>query len=169
MLCKSLRPALVALLCLAAVGAAQAQWKWRDAKGNIQYSDMPPPPGTPDKDILARPQLVRPTIIVSPPGAAASASSAPRAPAASTPAEQQAAARAKQEQEQAAAKQKDEERRIAQIRRENCARAQANLRELQSGVRITRTNDKGERVFMDEAQIAGEVGRARDVITSECR
>lgn len=169
MLCKSLRPALVALLCLAVAGAAQAQWKWRDAKGNIQYSDMPPPPGTPEKDILTRPQLVRPTIIVSPPGVAASAAPAARAPSAPTPAEQQAAARAKQEQEQAAARQKDEERRIAQIRRENCTRAQANLRELQSGVRITRTNDKGERVFMDDAQIAGEIGRARDVITSECR
>lgn len=165
---KALRPALVALLCLAVAGAAQAQWKWRDARGNVQYSDMPPPPGTPEKDILQRPYAARPNIIVAPPGA--QAASAPK-PAASGPtkAELEAAARQKKEQDSEAAKQKEEERRLAERRRENCARAQANLRDLQSGQRITRTNDKGERVFMDEAQIAAEVNRARDLITSECK
>lgn len=167
---KALRQALLALLCLAVAGAAQAQWKWRDAKGNVQYSDMPPPPGTPEKDVLQRPSNARPSIVVGPPGAPASAASEPR-PAASAPtkAEQEAAARQKKEQDGEAARKKEEERRIAAQRRENCARAQANLRDLQSGARLTRTNDKGERIFMDEAQIAAEVNRARDVITSECR
>jgi len=167
---QALRQTLLALLCLAAAGAAQAQWKWKDAKGNVQYSDMPPPAGTPEKDILQRPYAAKQTIIVAPPGAGASAASAPQ-PAASAPtkAEQEAAARQKQERDTQAAKQKEEEKRIAGLRRENCSRAQANLRELQSGQRLTRTNDKGERVFMDEAQIAAEVGRARDTITSECK
>ncbi len=168
--CKALRPAVLALLCLAVAGAAQAQWKWRDAKGNVQYSDMPPPVGTPEKDILQRPGNARPLIIVTPPGAQASAASAPK-PAASMPtkAELETAARQKKEQDGEAARQKEEERRVAAQRRDNCARAQSNLRDLQSGTRLTRTNEKGERVFMDEAQIAGEVGRARDVITSECK
>ncbi|WP_422016005.1 DUF4124 domain-containing protein [Roseateles sp.] len=161
---------LLALLCLAMTGAAQAQWKWRDAKGNVQYSDMPPPSGTPEKDILQRPVVTRPTIVVAPPGMQPSAASAPR-PAASGPtkAELEAAARQKQEQDSQAAKQKDDERRAAQQRRENCSRAQANLRDLQSGGRITRTNEKGERIYMEDAQIAAEVSRARDLITSECR
>jgi hypothetical protein len=164
------RHAFLALLCIATLGTAHAQWKWRDAKGNVQYSDLPPPPGTPDKDILARPQVVRPHIVVSPPGVPASAASAPR-PAAPGPskAELEAAARQKQEQDQQAAKQKEDERRVAQQRRENCTRAQANLRDLQSGGRIARIDDKGERVFMSEAQIAAEAGRARDLIASECR
>jgi hypothetical protein len=164
-----LRQALLVLLCLAAAGAAQAQWKWRDAKGNVQYSDMPPPAGTPDKDILQRPYVTKPIIVVAPPGAPASAASAPK-PAASAPtkAELEAAARQKQDQDAEAAKKKEEERRVAAQRRENCSRAQANLRDLQSGQRLTRTNEKGERVFMDEAQIAAEVNRARDIITSEC-
>ncbi|NCT82262.1 MAG: DUF4124 domain-containing protein [Comamonadaceae bacterium] len=167
---KALPSALLALLCLAVAGAAQAQWKWRDAKGNLQYSDMPPPSGTPEKDILQRPGNTRPTIVVGPPAAQASAASEPR-PAASavSKAEQEAAGRQKKEQDGEAARKKEEERRVAAQRRENCARAQSNLRDLQSGARLTRTNDKGERVFMDEAQIAAEVGRARDVITSECR
>lgn len=164
------KPLLIALLGLMLAASAHAQWKWRDAKGNVQYSDMPPPPGTPEKDILQRPYVAKPTIVVAPPGAAASAAPAPK-PAASTPskAEQEAAARQKKEQDGEAAKQKEEERRLAAQRRENCARAQANLRDLQSGTRLTRTNDKGERVFMEEAQIAAEVSRARDLITTECR
>jgi len=167
---STLRQALLVLLCLAAAGAAQAQWKWRDAKGNVQYSDMPPPAGTPEKDILQRPYNAKPTIVVAPQAGPASAASAPP-PAASAPtkAEQEAAARQKQNQDNDAAKKKEEERRIAAQRRENCGRAQANLRDLQSGTRLTRTNEKGERVFMDEAQIAAEVNRARDLITSECR
>jgi len=164
-----LRQALLALLCLAAAGAAQAQWKWKDAKGNVQYSDMPPPAGTPEKDILQRPYVAKPTIIVAPPGAASAASAPPPAASGPTKAEQEAAARQKQERDTQATKQKEEEKRMAAVRRDNCVRAQAQLRELQSGVRITRTNEKGERVYMDETQIAAEVSRARDLITSECR
>ena len=165
-----LKPLLIALIGLVLAASAQAQWKWRDAKGNVQYSDLPPPPGVPEKDVLLRQASARPNIIVAPIGAAASAASAAK-PAASGPtkAELDAAARQKQEQDGQAAKQKEEERRVAEQRRENCARAQSNLRDLQSGTRLTRTNDKGERVFMDEAQIAAETNRTRDLVTSECR
>jgi hypothetical protein len=166
-----LKPLLIALIGLALAASAQAQWKWRDARGNVQYSDLPPPPGVPDKDILQRPaSAARQNIIVAPIGAAASAASAPRqAASAPSKAEQDAAAPQKTEQDRDTAKQKEEERRLAEQRRENCSRAQAHLRELQSGTRLTRTNDKGERVYMDEAQIAVEIARARDLITSECR
>ena len=42
---------LIAGLCL----PASAQWKWRDSTGRTQYSDLPPPPGTPESSILMRP------------------------------------------------------------------------------------------------------------------
>ncbi len=160
-----------ALIAIGLAAPAQAQWKWRDAQGKLQYSDRPPPNGTPEKDVLQRPANVTRTVTVVPVGqAAASAASAPRV-AASAPskAEQEAAARDKQEQDREAAKQKEAERRQAELRRQNCGRAQANLRELQSGIRITRTNEQGERVFMDDAQRQAEVERARGLITSECR
>lgn len=160
-----------ALIAIGLAAPAQAQWKWRDAQGKVQYSDRPPPSGTPDKDVLQRPANAQRTVTVVPVGqAAAAAASAPR-PAASTPtkAEQDAAARDKQAQDRETAKQKEAERQQAELRRQNCARAQANLRELQSGTRITRTNEQGERVFMDDAQRQAEVERARGLITSECR
>lgn len=161
----------LALICLLAAGAAQAQWKWRDARGNVQYSDLPPPAGTPDKDILQRPAAAARNIVIVPAGAAPASAASAAGPAASAPskAELDAAARQKQEQASQAAKQKEEERRAAELKRDNCARAQASLRNLQSGQRLTRTNENGERVFMDQAQIAAEVARARDLITSECR
>ncbi|CAM3662447.1 DUF4124 domain-containing protein [Roseateles saccharophilus] len=165
------KPLLIALIGLLLAASAQAQWKWRDAKGNVQYSDIPPPAGTLDKDILQRPSApARPLIIVTPAGQAASAPSPkPAAASAPTKAELDAAARQKQEQDGQAAKQKEEERRVAEQRRENCARAQGNLRDLQSGARITRTNEQGERVYMDDTQRQAEVERTRQLITSECR
>ena len=163
---------LIALMGLALATPAQAQWKWRDAKGNVQYSDRPPPVGTPDKDVLQRPASASRDVIVVPAGAAASAASAPAArPAASAPskAELDAAARQKQDQDRDTARQKEEERRLAEQKRENCSRAQAALRDLQSGSRITRTNEKGERVFMDDVQRQAEVERARQLTSNECR
>lgn len=163
------KPLLIALVGLVLAASAHAQWKWRDAKGNVQYSDMPPPPGTPDKDILQRPANAARSIVVVPVGQAASAAEAKPAASGPTKAEQDAAARQKQDQDREAAKQREEERRAAAARRENCQRAQSNLRDLQSGVRITRTNDQGERVYMDDAQRQAEVERARQVVTSECK
>lgn len=160
----------VALLAAVAMNAAQAQWKWRDARGNVQYSDMPPPAGTPDNDILQRPNAPARLIVVGPPGQPASAASRPAsAPDKPDRAEQDVAARKKQEQDQQAAKQKDAERRAAEQRRDNCARAQANMRDLQSGIRLTRTNEQGERIYLDDAQRQAEVERTRQLITSECR
>ncbi len=167
------KPFFVALIGLVLAASAQAQWKWKDAKGNVQYSDRPPPSGTPDKDILQRPANAVRVISVVPAGMAASAAAsapAPRAAAsAPTKAEQDATARQKQDQDKEASKQKEEERRLAETRRENCGRAQAQLRDLQSGIRITRTNEAGERVFMDDTQRQAEVERARNLITSECK
>lgn len=166
------KPLFVALTGLVLAASAHAQWKWRDAKGNLQYSDRPPPSGTPDKDILQRPAGAARAVVVVPVGqpASAAASAVPKAAAsAPTKAEQEAAARKKQEQEREQSKQKDEERVAAEQRRENCSRAQGYLRDLQNGGRITRTNEQGERVFMDDAQRRAEIERARTVITSECR
>ena len=76
---------LVALLAVLAASLialpAEAQWKWRDKGGHVQYSDLPPPPGTPDGDILARPSATmrRAAVTsVAPRGSAASAASAAR-------------------------------------------------------------------------------------------
>ena len=62
---------LIAGLCL----PASAQWKWRDSTGRTQYSDLPPPPDTPEASILVRPAAA--TARASATASAASAAAAP--------------------------------------------------------------------------------------------
>jgi hypothetical protein len=54
-------------------------------------------------------------------------------------------------------------------RAENCRNARAHLAALDTGQRIARFNDKGEREVLDDKQRADETRRAREVIASECR
>ena len=162
---------LFALLALCVALPAQAQWKWRDAAGKLQFSDLPPPQGTPDKDILQRPKSQQPQrVIVLPYGASASAASAPAAPVVRpSKAELERQAREKQQDKEAQARQKDIDAKQAEQRRDNCVRAKENMKLLQDGARLTRNNDKGEAVVMDERQRAEEMQRTRGIVESECR
>jgi hypothetical protein len=163
------RPALLLAVLLGATLAlpAEAQWKWRDRSGQTQYSDLPPPQGTADKDILQRPTAGVMRTAPAAPASAASAASAPLLTAKGVEPELEAKRR-KQEQDEAA-KRKAEEQRIAAVKVDNCLRARSQLRTLESGVRIARTNDKGEREILDDKQLAAESKRARDVIASDCK
>ena len=55
-----------------------------------------------------------------------------------------------------------------QTKRENCARAQESLRTLQSGLRISRIDSKGERYYLDDAQIAQETAKAQQAVQHWC-
>ena len=156
----------VAALALLAL-PAQAQWKWRDASGHVQYSDLPPPLGTPDKDILNRPASQK---RVSAPPPVASAASAPASDAlALKTSDPELEARRKKAEADQAAKTKAEEARNAAIKADNCARAQSQLKTFDSGIRVARLNAKGEREYLDDAQRASETKQARDAIASNCR
>ena len=164
---------LLAMLGLALALPAEAQWKWRDQRGQTQYSDLPPPPGVPEHDILSRPAGARSRVAVlaaSAPasGAAPAAAAASSALAPKTTDPELEARRKKAEAEQAA-KAKAEEARVAAARADNCRRAQSHMRTLDSGIRIARTNDKGEREILDDQQRADEVRRTREVIATDCR
>ena len=163
------RIGFVGLLTLCLSVAAQAQWKWRDAAGKIQYSDLPPPAGIPDKDVLQRPPGQKLQVLVIPAAGAASAVAVQAPASGPSKADLDAQARQKQQEQEQSAKQKEEERKLAQTRRENCSRAQENMKLLQDGVRINRLNDKGERIILDDAQRADEVRRTQALINSDCR
>jgi hypothetical protein len=169
MLNRPLSIAALGLLMLALALPAQAQWKWRDNAGKIQYSDLPPPNGTPEKDILQRPAGLKQFVVIQPVGAAAAASAPALVASGPSKAELDQQAKQKQQDQDALAKQKEEERKLALQRRDNCTRAQGNLKLLQDGVRLTRANDKGESVPLDERQRAEEMQRTRSLMSSECR
>jgi hypothetical protein len=146
---------------------AHAQWKWRDKNGQVNASDRPPPLDVPEKDILARPAPGPESRRLYPLAAAsaASATESARQPAGDRELE---ARRRAAEQEQTA-KTKAEEERQATQRAENCRRARGHLTALESGQRIARVNDKGEREVLDDRGRADEMRRAREVIGADCR
>ena len=161
------RPAALCLAALAALALAlpaHAQWKWRDARGQITVSDTPPPRDIPSKDILQQPELVVRKPVAPPP--AASAASAVAAKPSVGPALEERKRLAEQEQ---AARAKGEEQKAAAARQDNCRRAREQLATLDSGQRITRVKADGEREYLDDAARAQESHRARQVISSDCR
>lgn len=174
-LCKldrSLRVIGVVALALCFAGPALAQWKWVDQNRQVQYSDLPPPPSIADKDILQRPRgmaAVAPalaasaaTVVASVASGAAPKTVEPELEAKRRKAEQDQAARAKAE-----AKLQDDK--VAAMRDENCNRARADIRTLDDGGRLARTNARGEREIMDDKQRADELRRTRDLIAALCR
>jgi hypothetical protein len=162
---------LLALFLAWGVSGAQAAgiWKWRDRDGRIQVSDRAPPVDVPDKDVLQRPSGARaPVVVVASPDAAASAVQAPAAPSVDPELEAKRkkalAEKAEQEQAKLAA---DTEKRNA-IKAENCKRARAQLAVLESGQRVARPNDKGEREILDDNARGAEMARTRDLVNTNC-
>lgn len=145
---------------------AQAQWTWRDKSGQVNASDRPPPRDVPEKDILSRP-----TPDARRAAAPAAAPSATPVASASAPTalDKEVQARKRATEQEQAAKAKAEEERTAGLRAENCRSARSHLASLESGQRIARTNDKGEREVLDDAGRATELRKAREVIASDCR
>jgi Domain of unknown function (DUF4124) len=161
--------AVASALLFAGVANAQAvPWKYRDAQGRIVVSDLPPPAGVQDKDILERPTApARRAPAPTNAAASAPATAAPTAVAQGNDPELEARRKkAAAEQEQ---KQKVEQEKDAAQRADNCARAKSHLAALSDGLRIARTNDKGEREILDDKGRAEEMQRARQAIASDCK
>lgn len=133
-------------LLLAAAGVSAQHYKWVDRNGRVQYGDTPPPGASAQPlRVPARP-------------AAPAAAQAPEAPAAGKRREEAE----KGQQKQAKAEQE------AKTRKDNCERAQASARVLESGRRLTRTDANGERSFLDEEEIAKETARVRQMVQEWC-
>lgn len=159
---------LAALLGSTLALPASAQWKWRDKNG-VQYSDLPPPAGVTEADILQRPTAATRKTNAPVPAASAASGSPGLAP---KTIDSELEARRKKTEEDASARKKTEEKaeetRVAAARADNCTRAQAQLRTLDSGVRLAQMNEKGERIVMDDNARASETKRARDMIAQNC-
>ncbi|MFI5446033.1 DUF4124 domain-containing protein [Polaromonas sp. UC242_47] len=156
--------------------SAAAQWQWIDKDGRKVFSDRPPPSDIKDKDILKQPGgRGRASVAVQPsePGDAAT----PAAPVATA---KEAApklsgknaeleAKKKKLEEDEAAKKKAEDEKVALGKADNCERAKKAVATLQSGVRVSTTNAKGEREFMDDNTRAAENQRLQGIVDSDCK
>ncbi len=148
---------LAALIAVLVAGAAGAQtYRWVDKDGKVQYGDNPPPGA----------KVTR----LKPPPAGVSSGEAP-SPSAKKDEKKLTPEQAFQKR-QKDAKEQDEkaakERADAESKRSNCASAQASLRQIQNGQRLTTTNAQGERVFLDDEARGRELQRAQKAVSEWC-
>ncbi len=157
---------LVAMTACVISFSSIAQWQWVDKDGRKVFSDRPPPSDVPDKNIINQPNsrlkttgdapvmTAVPALITSKPGEGIDKSLM----------EKKAQAEASE-----ASKRKAEEERIARTKADNCTRALQAKAGVDSGTRLSRINEKGEREFYDEMARAVESQRIQSTIDANCR
>ncbi len=148
---------LVAALAFSA-GAAAQLYKWKDKDGKIRYGDTPPPGA-------AVTTLKAPAGGTPPPAADAAKAEGK----AEKPLSPEAAFQKRQQEREAADQKAAKESAQAEQKRANCDQAQAQLRTLQSGVRMVTVNPAGERIVMDDEQRAEQIQRAEKSVADWCK
>ncbi|RYF71960.1 MAG: DUF4124 domain-containing protein [Comamonadaceae bacterium] len=164
------------LLCMLGFCAlplvAHAQWQWVDGQGKKVFSDQPPPVEVPEKSILRRPggqggsRPVQPAAEAATPGSAAlPAASAPKPAGVDKELEE----KTRKAEEAEKAKRAAEEQRVAKAKADNCARARQGKATYDSGMRVARLNERGEREVLDDQARAAEQSRLQAIIDSDCK
>lgn len=161
---KSLR---IALFALALPSICFAQWQWIDANGRKVYSDQSPPAHVPAKNILRQPGVKGTPVVAAEEAPAAPAKAQASAPKLSGK-DKQLEEKKKQLEAAEAEKKKAQEEETAKLRADNCTRAKGAKAAYDSGIRIARTNEKGEREFLDDATRAAEAKRIESIIARDC-
>jgi len=128
-------------------------YTWRDANGKTVYSDTPPTgkvearklkqqvPAGDSNDAAARKNL----------------------------AEKEMGFRKRQAEASETATKEEKSKAETEQRRENCIQAKARLQSLEAGERIAKTNEKGERIYMDDETRAKEIPKTRKDVEFWCK
>jgi hypothetical protein len=165
---KQVFSAAAALVLLSLATSALAQFVWLDEKGVKQYSDMPPPASVPNQRILKTPSRTLPQNTGSEAADVAADSGKPEAKAPPTIAERNAAFEKRKAEQAEKNKKAEQETKLAADKTANCARARANQRTLDSGIRIAQTDADGQHSFMNDSQRAQQNAENQEVL-SECQ
>lgn len=139
-----------------AAGACAQQFRWVDKDGRVQYGDTPPPG--------AKVTRLRP-----PPAGVAPAPASSAAKGNEKPLSPEAAFRKRQQEKEAEDRKASQASADAEVKRENCVAAQAQLRSIQSGQRISTVDKSGERIYLNDQQIAGELARSQQAVAANCQ
>ena len=160
---KYTRYLFIAALCLGS-SAVSAQWQWLDKDGRKVFSDRAPPADIAEKSILKRPGGK-----VEAPGTTTPAASAPAAPAPQVSrVDKELLDKKKKAEALETAKRQAEKERVKAAKADNCVRAKQLKASLSLNTRLVQTNEKGERVLVDDAKRAAEIQRAQSFIDSDC-
>jgi len=152
----ALAAVLFGLMTAAAVAAGGTIYKWTDKEGNVHFTDCPPPPGCTAETILVQPEPSEEQV---------------------RQAQEKLEKLLEQQQESAAARRLEHlelERQqvaamqVAVARKRACVMAQQNLHNLLMNRPVYFINEKGERVFLDDATHKAEIEHQRQLIRDNC-
>jgi hypothetical protein len=179
---SSVRSSLIILLSLTAFFASSgafAQWAWTEKDGRRMFSDQAPSPDVPEKSIFKRPPAAQAKAKAAEVAAAAASASAPTGTASAPIANASAAKlsgkdtelekRKKENEAVEATKKKADADKRATAQADNCTRAKKGKATFDSGIRLSTTNDKGEREIMGDAARASETKRLEGIIAADCQ
>jgi hypothetical protein len=145
--------------------AAQQLYKYTGPDGKVQYSDRPPADGRKAEKVTSS----RISSISTSPSAAAATGDAAKSAAPKTAAEQDQAYRQRRAEAEEKAQKEAKLAQDQQLKAESCAGARRELAGLQSGARAARINENGERIYLDDGQVQGEVTRLQREIAVGCK
>jgi len=147
---------LFGLAAATATGAGGTIYKWTDQEGNVHFTDCPPPPGCKAESVPVQPvpseQQVR--------QAREKLERLLEEQRESGAAREQE--RLEREREQVAAMQ------VAVARKRACVMARQNLHNLLMNRPVYYIDEKGERVFLDDAAHKAEIEHQRQLIRENC-
>jgi len=166
-------PHRIAVLCAFSAaallaGEAQAQvFKCVDAKGKTVYSQTPCPAGSSASVLGTKP----PPAPAEPAAKDDAAKGEPAKPAAkdAKPLTPEEAFQKRQQERTEADKKAAEQAAEAQRKQEECRRAREQVAQYDMGGRIARIDDKGERYFLDDNQVASEKAKWQAQADQACR
>lgn len=160
---------LLALVCASSPGWAAGLWVWKDDSGRKVFSDTPPPAHVPNGHILQQPNEPSPQLGPSPELPVRQAAEPTKPTVQPKPAPQTAASQTAEAPRQSEEAQRATERRNAEIRADNCQRAQASLVTVKAGGRLATVNADGQRIIMDPAMRNAEQARLEQIVADNCR
>lgn len=142
---------LIAAVCLTSTAAYAEIYQWKDANGKIVISDKPPMGATQQQKTFAS-------------ESPASGTAAPK-----TTADKDMEFRKRQKEAQDSAEKSNKEQAAAAANKESCESARRYLKSLESGERISQTDDKGERYYLEDSQRNQEIAKTRQSIQTNCK
>ena len=143
--------ALAAAVLLIATAANAEIYQWKDKNGKTIISDKPP-----TENVVEQKKT----------------SSDPSTAGAATPktaADRELEFRKRQKESQENTEKAQKEQAASAEKQENCANARRYQTTLESGERVALRDDKGERYFLDDAQRAQEVEKAKKAVEASCK
>jgi uncharacterized protein DUF4124 len=158
--------ALSTLLILPLAANAEV-YKWKDKDGTVRYSDTPPPSNMTQLPITGK-KAAPAAAIVQPSENVTAAPKAANADTKKKSAIPEGAAvkrQEKAEEDKKAGEQKDAELKQKQ---QNCTNAQNNFNSYKIGGRMSKTNEKGEREYLGDADIAAGLAQAQKDVDQYC-